>query len=265
MTSRRSEAVSGEVSGSETVCPRTRSCATSRLEAAVVLADSRAVFKGKPSREKLLDRSLKLMRKGRYRESELVLREALRRFPADPEVMLRLAATLLETAPGEAGEHVKRAVWLDPEDPYKLTRAGSLLFFLGEMEAARDCLRRAQSLAPPDFVFAADLKHLAGKLAIFDADYLAAEALLRAAFEEQPREVGHGEALARLLIDLGRPVEAVEVADAVLRHRPDDRKWPTSEAQRRTWPVVRRRIMAGTEIAIGDPGYIPLSGRPVGS
>ena len=90
---------------------------------------------------------------------------AVRRFPADTELRLMYASALsLNTRSGEAATQAATAVSFDTTDPETLTRAAATLFFCGEYDAAESYVQRAKRFAPPDFIFADELRHVELKL-----------------------------------------------------------------------------------------------------
>jgi Flp pilus assembly protein TadD len=163
-----------------------------------------------------------LSREGRTRERERVLREALGHFPDSAEVPLQLAAVYLEDRHEEARRLLSVAVDLAPDDPAVLTRVGSMLLVLDDVETARNYAKRAVAAAPPDFELAADLAHLVGRLAWLKGNYGLAEEALGAAFDDDPRAVGHGRALSEFLASQGRVEEAQSIVERALEHRPSD-------------------------------------------
>jgi Flp pilus assembly protein TadD len=189
---------------------------------------------------RILDRSSALLSEQLYDQHELHMRQAVRRFPDDPEVLLRLALAIL--SPHESPQYIRRAIELGPEDPHKLTRAATMMLFVGELEGARDYARRAAKLATEDFSLAPDLVRIVGELEMRSGDDERAEVLLLAAFEAEPDGMGHGQTLAEFYADRGRLIEGLRVISETLRHRRDD-----EYAQR-----VRERILY--ELWTGDPG-----------
>lgn len=172
--------------------------------------------------QQLLEKSSALAREGLHKENESLLREALQRFPNEPELCIRTALAIIEDSPEEAKELIRRTVTITPDDPWNLTRCASVMFYLEEFEQARSYVRRASENAPEDFEFAAGLAHLGGRLAAQQGNDAFAEELLIAAFEEEPESVPHGRVLAEFLAARGRLVEALEILSEAQHHLPDD-------------------------------------------
>ena len=90
---------------------------------------------------------------------------AVERFPGDPELRLLYGTSLVDHRPEDAPQEIARAIALDPSDPERVYRAASLLFRLGETEAARSYVAQVDRLAPEGFVFAEELDDLKQRLA----------------------------------------------------------------------------------------------------
>jgi Flp pilus assembly protein TadD len=146
-----------------------------------------------------LERARRLDDEGRVDASREVLRDAVDRFPDDPDVALGYGAALWVDDPATAEVHVRRAVALAPEDPATLARAAQLLLFHEDLDMVRDLVERAGRAAPPDWVLAAQMHHMRGIVAWREGDYETAERELRAAFEAEPDFMTHGRDLAALL------------------------------------------------------------------
>jgi len=192
-----------------------------------------------------LARSIELTRAGRHEEHLVLMRAALARYPGELEVVIRAAGAYVVDAPEEAAELAREAVKLAPEDPATLTRAASVMFYLGRLEEARELLIRAVARADEDFVLAFDLAYLSGQLALAGGDEDKAEELLQLAFDNQPETPGHGFALAGLLDHRGEYERALEVVEEALRHRPGDQ---FLEELR----VRLRGAAAGSDVPPGD-------------
>ena len=167
-------------------------------------------------------RSKLLNSKRRMRESEDLMRAAIRKHPLDPEVLLQAAATFLLTAPAGTAALAHRAVQTSPDDPGVLFRAAHLLFAADEFEASSEYLARVEPLLTPEFPLLNDVIHLAGKHAFHRGAFEEAERALVTAFERDPEGNGHGEVLAKLYKQQGKPQEALEVVRRARVYRPDD-------------------------------------------
>ena len=172
--------------------------------------------------EQVLEKSRALALEQVDDENERLLRGAVRRFPENAEVWLRLGLAVLLSTPEESATYLRRAVSLAPTDPWTLTRAASIMFFLHEFDAAQDYVDRAVRAAPDQFEGEIDLMHLRGRLAFRAGDLAVAEDLLAAAFTAEPEGIRHGQVLADLYIEQGRLKEALSVLAAALECRRDD-------------------------------------------
>lgn len=200
----------------------------------------------------LVERSLALARAGHDEESEGLVRAGLVRFPGAAEVHLHAGAAAADR--GESAEAKRlalRAVELAPEDPRVLTRAALLTFDLDEFGPAEKWSRQAANIAPDDFVLAANIAHLAGKLLYVYGKDEGAEEMLRMAFEDDPEMRGHGQMLAMLLEKRGRNTEALEVIAEALGHRPGDQELE----------AARERILAKGTAALTRRPARPNDGR----
>lgn len=149
-----------------------------------------------------------------------------------------------ETHP-EAIREIKLAVELQPENPDHLTLAASHLYDLGELDVAREYVRRASELpawsASP---YAAQLAEVAGKIAADDGDDDRARKLLAAAVEGEPDDRYHARSYARFLSDRGEHGEARTVAQAGLAYHPEDE--PLRDLRFRAgWFDACARVMNG--------------------
>jgi len=126
-----------------------------------------------------------------------------------------------------AHEEISRAKQLAPDDPLILYRTGSLLFDLGDYDAAQKCVSETEKrVRLSDFVFGADLVHLAGRLAAKQGDDDRARLLLEAAVDVGPEEIGHArfaKVLAWYLVSRGEIDAARDVAGKALRDHPGDK------------------------------------------
>ena len=166
-------------------------------------------------------RGQELRRVGRDPEEALeFLRDAVRRFPTDPELRLLYATILLVFEPDQVAAEAAKAVDLSPDDPVVLVRAGHLLL-REDPEAARSYAARANELAQPDFLLMSGLISLNGLVAAFDGEDDVAEERLRLAVERDPLYSNLAVHLAKFLAARGRQEEAIEVIDESLRRAKD--------------------------------------------
>lgn len=172
--------------------------------------------------KRLVDRVQQLGDEDRGQEARALLDEALERHPDEVEVVLLAGIAQIPVAPDEAAVLARRAVALAPESPSVLLRAASVLLSLGHLDEARRHCAMAMKIVPDHFPAVYDLSFLAGRIAVLDGNVEAAEQLLTPPFEEQPEVDGHGRELARLLESQNRWPEALNVAEATLKHHPTD-------------------------------------------
>lgn len=167
--------------------------------------------------EAAIEKGQRLLVEGRYEENFEFLREAVQRFPDDPEIRLLYATSLLEVRPDDAVREAVKAIDLDPDEPIRLTRAASMLFNRGEFDRARSYATRAAELTPSGFLFTAELTSLVGLLGALDGEEELAEEALRAAMELKPDQERLARDLAKFLADRDRTKEAVEVINQALK------------------------------------------------
>jgi Flp pilus assembly protein TadD len=179
-------------------------------------------IKGRKQRKELaatIARGRELRKLGRDPEEALeFLKQAVTRFPEDPELRLLCATVLLAIRPDDVTAEASKAAELAPDDPATLVRAGHLLLGSRDREAAQSCAARAGELAKPDFVLMAGLDNLNGLLAAFRGDDDLAEEKLRSAVVREPDNEPFAKNLAVFLAERGRLQEGAEVLDDVLTH-----------------------------------------------
>lgn len=146
------------------------------------------------------------------------LKEAVHEFPADAEIRLLYATSLLAFQPDDVAAEAAKAVELDPDNPRILVRAGNLLLSGGKIEAAKSCADRATELAQPAFVLMSSLWNLNGLLAALAGEDDRAEKDLRAAVAKDPLYSAFAIDLAKFLAARGRKDAAIEVVDEALSH-----------------------------------------------
>jgi Flp pilus assembly protein TadD len=167
--------------------------------------------------DQVVERARDLLRQRRDQENLALLTDAVERFPDHPEIRMLYATTLIPSRPDDAVWEAATAIQLDPDDPWRLTRAASLMFHLGELDTARDYAARASQLSPPNFALELVLVNLGGKLAAAEGNQELAEEALRAAVEEEPEEEAYARDLAAFLANLGRKADALRVIDEALQ------------------------------------------------
>ncbi len=177
-------------------------------------------------------------------EASTEWRTALRLCANPPDLLLRVAGTVLAERPdASAVDHATQLVGYAtaraPDDPGILTRAASLLFYAGAIDAAAEAARLAAARATPEFALAWDLVHITGRVAAARGQTEVAEELLADAFDAEPDSFNHGHALAELYGERGAHEQALAVVETALRHRPDDAKLL----------ALRRRVQAARRAA----------------
>jgi len=133
-------------------------------------------------------------------------------FPQDAELKMLYATALMKSRPGDAREQIEASIALEPDHSWRLFRAASLSFFLGDYAASRAYLERAYR-GGSDPTLLRELIHLGGRLAAVAGDDELAEEALRSAFELEPQDLVFGRDLARFLAERGRIDEALIVID----------------------------------------------------
>jgi Flp pilus assembly protein TadD len=172
----------------------------------------------------IVERAKRLLIDKRREDYLEFMETAVDRFPDDPEIRLLYATALLPYAPDRVAVQVATAIQLESNNPWRLTRAASILFHLGELDAARAYVGRAAQFAPADFEFGPELAHLGGLLAALDGNDEIAEEALEAALEAEPGRPNFTRDLAKFLSERGRTQEALEVIDQGLVHNPENQE-----------------------------------------
>lgn len=171
----------------------------------------------------LLKRAGDLADEGFPEESAELLRDALSRFPGEPEHLLKAAIFGFESTPDEALSWLREAARLAGDDPNLLTRCASAFVTQRAFDDAERIIKATAALAPDgDFELEWSFIHTAGRLASQTGDYGLAEEYLTAAFQAEPEMPMFGERLALFLDYLDRPQEALEVLDEALWHSPQE-------------------------------------------
>jgi tetratricopeptide (TPR) repeat protein len=165
-----------------------------------------------------------LLLEERYEEYLEFLEEAVELFPDDPEVRIHYATALIASRPDEVALQAGKAIQLEPNNPWRLVRAASLLYDVEEFDAARSYVVHAAQHIPVGFEFAPELSNLGGNLAAQTGGDEFAEEALSAALEEEPDRRRFARDLAQFLADRERTTEALKILDEALRRNPQDSK-----------------------------------------
>lgn len=171
----------------------------------------------------IVERAKRLLLEGRDQEFLEFTEAAVEQLPNDPELRLLYATALLSYRPDEVAWEAATAIKLDPDNPWRLVRAASILFNRGEVDAARSYVARASQLVPEDFEFGPELANLGGLIAAKDGQDAMAEEGLRAALEAEPDRPDFARDLAMFLADRDRMPEARTIINEALRLTPRDR------------------------------------------
>jgi Flp pilus assembly protein TadD len=151
-------------------------------------------------------------------EAAEFLEDAVRRFPADPDIRLLYASILWAVRPEDVAVEAGKAVELGPDDPSILVRAAHLQLSRGQVAIAQDYATRARTLVRPDFIFMSGLLNLEGRLAALQGADDLAEEKLRSAVDSDPGFSSFSADLARFLADRDRQDEALDVIEKGLAH-----------------------------------------------
>ncbi|MBJ7472526.1 MAG: hypothetical protein JHD16_14565 [Solirubrobacteraceae bacterium] len=169
------------------------------------------------SASEIITRSHGLLAAGQDAENLALLEEAVRSFPADAEIRIMLASALLRARPSEAREQIAEAIALDVDDARRVTRAATMLFDLGEIDAARQYVAHAMRILPPnDAILEVELTVLGGEIAAVLGEDEVAEEAFRAAVEGFPEVEHFWVTLAEFLVVKARIEEARSVLGAGL-------------------------------------------------
>jgi tetratricopeptide (TPR) repeat protein len=163
----------------------------------------------------------KLIRQGEDQKALELLEEAVHRFPESAEIRMMLVTVYRELRPEDVVAQIAKAVELGADDPAIQVRAGHVLWNCDDLEGARKCATRASELADDDFILAADLEGLLGRLAARAGEYTFAEEKLRSAAQREPEYSTHVFRLARFLWARGRDEEALTVIHEFLPQAED--------------------------------------------
>lgn len=145
------------------------------------------------------------------------LEEAVQNFPDSAELRLLYGFILLPSHREDGVREVRRAVELDPYEPWYLIRAAWKMFDWESAELARDYAARAREMGGQDSPFGPELVLLEAHFALEDGDEEAAEAGFRLALEREPESEWFAIVLARFLADRERQDEALEVVQQALQ------------------------------------------------
>lgn len=186
-----------------------------------------------------------------------MVQRALDRNPDDADLQLLLAASLLALdRHRESRRAVRRAIECGGDDPTVLVRAGSMCFFSGELEAARECVERVRRLQPRGFIFASEVKELERSLTRRERG-LAAEKRLSAAFNADPADREVTLDFARHLVRTGRAFSAYHVVTRGLLYHPGDGALRGIERKLRGDVPATVRAEAEEWARSGEPSTIP--------
>lgn len=172
--------------------------------------------------EEIIKQSYALGSEGLSKEWEVLLLNAIKRFPDSPDLNYHFATAIYKKEPEKAKKLIRKCIELKPYDPWKLTLCGSLMFELNEIDTANDYAIRARDNADNDFEGIGILGHLAGRIALKKGELDFAEQALKLSFEYDPTMPTYGHELALFYCDTGRLDEALETVDKALEHRPYD-------------------------------------------
>jgi len=152
-----------------------------------------------------------------FEEAEAYYRGALARVPRMAEAQLGLATTLNRSGrPVQAIAEYERAIELDSRSATAYTNHGLLLSMRGQVDRGLESLLHAYELAPETPVVLRNL----GLAYHSSGDLDQAETFLEMAFDAGPDPVGSN-ALGALLLQRGRPRQALSIIELALQRFPD--------------------------------------------
>ena len=160
---------------------------------------------------------------GQHAENLQILERLLAARPDDPDLHLFQALTLLAMDRyADSQESVHRAIEFGQDDAGVLTRSASLRLMAGDLIPARDCVDRANRIAPQGFPLKKDLREIRRNLKRQEktSDL---KVRLSEAFDADPGDRSAAADLARHLSRTGRNYAAYHVVARGLHHSPDDR------------------------------------------
>jgi Flp pilus assembly protein TadD len=164
----------------------------------------------------VIDQGRRLLAAQQEQEAHNFLKEAVERFPDDPELRVLYASILAAFQPEDAAVEVATAVELSSDDPVILVRAAHLMLDRREFEAARSFAARANEAAEPGFVLMSGLINLNGRLAALNGEDELAEEKFRSAIECDPSFAAFSMDLAKFLTFRNRKSEALAVLDEAI-------------------------------------------------
>jgi tetratricopeptide (TPR) repeat protein len=172
-----------------------------------------------------VERARRLILEDRNEELIAFSKDAARRFPESAELQLMFARGLRrdERSDADVAAQAAKAATIGARDPSIQVQAGYILIDAGDIEAARQCVARAQESADEHFVFAVDLDGLRGRIAAREGEFAEAEDLFRSVVRREPQWPGNWTQLARFLWARGRNQEALTViAESLSRLRDEN-------------------------------------------
>lgn len=150
-------------------------------------------------------------------------RQAVGRYPADPEVQIEYATALASA--GEARSAADSA-WVaanaEGSTTVVLARAASLLVDAGHIEEAEQLIRRIDRSGPQHELLVDEVIHLRGQIAAARGEDASAEGHLRDAVDRDPTDPRFVVSLAEFLVTRGRRDDALALLPAIDRVKPRD-------------------------------------------
>jgi tetratricopeptide (TPR) repeat protein len=169
-----------------------------------------------PSASEAIAEAERLLTEGTPEERVAFTKDAIAKFPLDPDLRYYYALTLMGSESERARAELLHSAELDDkDDPVRLARVANMLLDLDDRDSARALAERAAGKETN--VPTADLLHrVRGVIAVHDRDYALAERELRAAHDSDPADEFAAKDLGWALVRMNRFDDAFAVVDRTL-------------------------------------------------
>lgn len=233
------------------------------------------VFLRRQTAAEAVTEAKRLLFEGTQEERLAFTESAVSRFPDHAGVRLEFAYALRVGEDQRARSEALKSIELERSgDTMLLARAADLLFGLGDVQAARECVERARLAQPTNLVVMNKLNHVEGQIALADKDYAEAERLLRRAHDGDPADGFIAWDLAVVIASReggSRHAEALAVIDETLLTAPQSsssgaragRYFSLGARPYRNWSGTPANGLAGRPIRrVRRQSHPPLSHPP---